>query len=86
MGEGGGALGSTYDPFRLDYEPGESTIDLFGRGHVLISPSQRWCDASPVEAHRLDVYSLEPEGAMLVRPDGFISWRSTEFRPDDLPA
>ena len=22
MGEGGGALGSTYDPFRLDYEPG----------------------------------------------------------------
>src|SRR4051795_10627349 len=22
VGEGGGALGSTYDPFRLDYEPG----------------------------------------------------------------
>ena len=22
MGEGGGTLGSTFDPFRLDYEPG----------------------------------------------------------------
>src|SRR5439155_22644725 len=53
---------------------GRSTLDLFGRGFVLLSPSQAWCDASPVEAQRLDVYGLEPEGALLVRPDGFIAW------------
>jgi 2-polyprenyl-6-methoxyphenol hydroxylase-like FAD-dependent oxidoreductase len=55
---------------------GRSTLDLFSRGFVLISPSQEWCDASPVETHRLDVYSLPPDGAVLVRPDGFVAWRT----------
>ncbi len=68
----------------VDLGGGRSTIDLFGRHFVLISPSERWCAASPVEAHRLEVYGLEPDGAVLVRPDGFIAWRSSDFRPDAL--
>ena len=62
---------------------GRSTLDLLGRGFVLLSPSQAWCDASPVEAHRIaapafaDAYGTGPDGAVFVRPDGFIAWRAT---------
>jgi 2-polyprenyl-6-methoxyphenol hydroxylase-like FAD-dependent oxidoreductase len=63
---------------------GRSTIDLFGRDFVLLSPSEAWCDASPVEAHRLDPYGVGPDGALLVRPDGFVAWRSERFEPDAL--
>jgi 2-polyprenyl-6-methoxyphenol hydroxylase-like FAD-dependent oxidoreductase len=63
---------------------GRSTLDVFGRAFVLLSPSEDWCKASPVEAHRIDVYDTGPEGAVLVRPDGFIAWRSRDFRPQAL--
>ena len=63
---------------------GRSTLDLFGRGFVLLSPSQAWCDASPVEAHLIDApaYGLAPEGASLIRPDGYVAWRTQKLEPE----
>ena len=66
---------------------GRSTLDLFGRGFVLLSASQAWLDASPVEAHRVDAavaerYGIGAEGASLVRPDGFVAWRTRGADPD----
>jgi hypothetical protein len=64
-----------------------STLDLFGRGFVVLSGSQSWCDAARetgIEAHRIDtpafaeLYGTGGEGAVLVRPDGFIAWRARE--------
>jgi 2-polyprenyl-6-methoxyphenol hydroxylase-like FAD-dependent oxidoreductase len=68
----------------VDLGGGRSTLDLFGGGFVLLSPSEAWCDASPVQAHRVDVYGLGAEEAALVRPDGFIAWRAHEVQPDAL--
>jgi putative polyketide hydroxylase len=73
-----------------------STIDLFGRGFVLLTESEPWATAATevadllgieLTAHRigaqfsaaeqwLDVYGISTEGAVLVRPDRFIAWRS----------
>jgi hypothetical protein len=66
---------------------GRSTLDLFGRGFVLLSASQAWLDASPVEAHPVDAavaerYGIGAEGASLVRPDGFVAWRARGADPD----
>ncbi len=64
---------------------GGSTLDLFGRGFVVLSPAEQWCraaEAASVAAHRIkapafaEVYGTGTEGAVLVRPDGFIAWRS----------
>jgi 2-polyprenyl-6-methoxyphenol hydroxylase-like FAD-dependent oxidoreductase len=57
---------------------GRSTLDLLGRDFVLVSPSEQWCAESAVDAQRLDVYGLPPDGALLVRPDGFVAWRTEE--------
>ena len=59
---------------------GRSTLDLFGRGFVLLHGPQ----ATPpdgVAAHELDgpaldTYGLELTGAALIRPDGIVAWRS----------
>jgi 2-polyprenyl-6-methoxyphenol hydroxylase-like FAD-dependent oxidoreductase len=62
-----------------------STLDLFGRGFVLLrAPGPGVDDWAPpgVEAHVIDAegfaeaYGLEPAGASLVRPDGVVGWRS----------
>ncbi|HEY1366610.1 MAG TPA: FAD-dependent monooxygenase [Gaiellaceae bacterium] len=64
-----------------------STLDLFGRDFVLLAGPDGgpWCDAAErasVDAHRIDdarfleAYGLGPAGASLVRPDGFVAWRS----------
>jgi 2-polyprenyl-6-methoxyphenol hydroxylase-like FAD-dependent oxidoreductase len=62
-----------------------STLDLFGRGFVVLSPADRWCSAARtagIDAHRIDAtafvdaYGTGAEGAVLVRPDGFIAWRA----------
>ncbi|MEO5953786.1 MAG: FAD-dependent monooxygenase [Chloroflexia bacterium] len=37
-----------------------------GEGGKLVDPGNRWCEA----------YGVEPDGAVLVRPDGFVAWRA----------
>jgi hypothetical protein len=68
---------------------GRSTLDLFGHEVVLV----RGPDASPTTALRahelprraLDAYGLSPAGAVLVRPDGIVAWRSRAgYRPADV--
>ncbi|MEV4317934.1 FAD-dependent monooxygenase [Actinocrispum sp. NPDC049592] len=61
-----------------------STIELFGRGFVVLTGSQRWIDeasALGLTAHLVGedvtkVYGITPEGAVLVRPDFVIAWRT----------
>ncbi len=60
---------------------GRSTLDLFGRRFVLISATHAWLQGSPVQAQRVDAavgerYGIGVEGATLVRPDGYVAWRS----------
>ncbi|HEX8866252.1 MAG TPA: FAD-dependent oxidoreductase [Lentzea sp.] len=69
-------------------EPGKSTLDLFGRGWVLVADHPQWEEAAQragVQYERLeqlDVFGLSEKGASLIRPDGYIAWRSTDL-PDD---
>jgi 2-polyprenyl-6-methoxyphenol hydroxylase-like FAD-dependent oxidoreductase len=78
-----------------------STLDLFGKGFVLLAGAvgDAWCEAAPkvsssvgveLVAYRVgpagDLVSpqgkwessawISPKGALLIRPDGFIAWRS----------
>jgi len=60
---------------------GQSTIDLFGRGYVLLAgPAWRETPPSGVEVHTikeeqfLEAYGITPSGAVLIRPDGFVEW------------
>ncbi|WP_327001734.1 FAD-dependent monooxygenase [Dactylosporangium sp. NBC_01737] len=69
---------------------GTSTVDLFDRTFVLLTagPGGAWrdaaahCPAVPVACHVLtepgwpDLYGVAPDGAVLVRPDGHVAWRS----------
>jgi 2-polyprenyl-6-methoxyphenol hydroxylase-like FAD-dependent oxidoreductase len=66
--------------------PNRSTLDLFGRGFVVLRPAGAGVDdwAPPgVEAHIVDAngfaeaYGISPGGACLVRPDGIVAWRSS---------
>ena len=68
-----------------------STLDLFERSFVLLSPSHAWCAAAKHAASGLGV-RLHPRvvdddsmgrtvrvsdgGAVLVRPDGHVAWRA----------
>ncbi|MFD4673880.1 FAD-dependent oxidoreductase [Lentzea sp. NPDC058450] len=69
-------------------EPGRSTVDLFGRGWVLVADHPQWQEAAEgltVHCERiehLDLFGLSAKGASLVRPDGYVAWRSTDL-PDD---
>jgi 2-polyprenyl-6-methoxyphenol hydroxylase-like FAD-dependent oxidoreductase len=81
------------DPVELRGRPGGraphlelaegSTLDLLGRGWVLLSaPGSAWSAPKGVEHVEIDVpgfpeaYGIGPEGASLVRPDGVVAWRS----------
>jgi 2-polyprenyl-6-methoxyphenol hydroxylase-like FAD-dependent oxidoreductase len=69
---------------------GTSTIDLFDRGFTLLTagPGSAWRAAAaqspavPVAGHVVteagwpDLYGVAPDGAVLVRPDGHVAWRS----------
>ena len=65
--------------------PDRSTLDLFGRGFVLLRPAspdvEEWAPPG-VEAHVVDAdgfadaYDISSDGACLVRPDGIVGWRS----------
>ena len=81
-GEPSGRPGTRAPHVALD---GGSTLDLFGRGFVVLSPSDVWCraaEAASLMAHRIEApafaeaYGTGTEGAVLVRPDGFIAWRA----------
>jgi 2-polyprenyl-6-methoxyphenol hydroxylase-like FAD-dependent oxidoreductase len=71
---------------------GKSTVDLVRRGWVLLTDSDTWSvrpetPEIPLECHLVDsdefraAFGLRPGGASLIRPDGYIAWRSP-----DLPA
>jgi putative polyketide hydroxylase len=72
-------------------EPGRSTVDLFQRGWVLVADHPQWEEAAAGLAVRyerveqLDVFGLSAKGASLVRPDGYVAWRSVDL-PDDPAA
>jgi hypothetical protein len=72
-----------------------STLDLFGRDFVLLAgfDAEVWCnEAATVAEHfhtRIDVVrlaehralGLRANGALLVRPDGIVAWRSKRGDP-----
>ena len=76
--------------------PGRSTLDLFGRGFVLLRLGEEAPDAAPIDAAArragmpLTVETLcEPEicaryerRLVLVRPDGHVAWRDDALPPD----
>ncbi|MGI5171065.1 FAD-dependent monooxygenase [Spirillospora sp. CA-253888] len=53
---------------RIVARPAEETGET---GEALVDPSGSW----------LEAYGLEPQGAVLVRPDGVVAWRSTGADP-----
>ncbi|AHH99726.1 FAD-dependent monooxygenase [Kutzneria albida] len=69
---------------------GRSTVDLFGRGFVVLTCGAEWVASAgvaadrlgiPLVAHQVDgswpeVYGVSEDGAVLVRPDGYVAWRS----------
>jgi putative polyketide hydroxylase len=77
---------------------GTSTIDLFDHRFVLLTaePGRAWrdaaahCPAVPIDSHVLtepgwpDLYDVSPDGAVLVRPDGHIAWRSRTTSTDPV--
>lgn len=70
---------------------GVSTLDAFGRTWTLLSDDARWTElARGVDAKSStisgedapafrDAYGIEPGGAVLVRPDGVIAWRTVSL-------
>lgn len=78
-----------------------STIDLYGKEFVLLTGPDgvAWEKAAgaaglpvPVKAYRLDAdaaqrHGVKADGALLVRPDGFVAWREptvVEGEPEAL--
>jgi hypothetical protein len=70
---------------------GVSTLDLFGRGFVLLTQDGSWRAPQGVELCHIthpefpETYGIAPDGAVLVRPDGFVAWRakrSEDCAPD----
>jgi len=43
-------------------------------------------DLSPLSASFTDVYGVSDSGAVLIRPDGFVTWRATSMSSDPLAA
>jgi len=84
-----GAPGSR---LRHRWVDGVSTLDLIGPGFSLLTGSPDWDDA----ARALDLpvvriggdwpesVGIDDTGALLVRPDGFIAWRSVKADADSL--
>lgn len=70
---------------------GRSTLDLVGDRLVVLSAAGSWCAAAEdvgIDAHHVgsqafrDAYGTGTDGAVLVRPDGFIAWRARDARED----
>jgi 2-polyprenyl-6-methoxyphenol hydroxylase-like FAD-dependent oxidoreductase len=75
----------------LDAAQKQSTLDLFGRNVVLLAgpdgatwkPAIANCPV-PVDFHQHDIagaYGIASDGAVLVRPDGFVAWRAKTAQP-----
>ncbi|HVW59678.1 MAG TPA: hypothetical protein VHC48_06580 [Puia sp.] len=73
-----------------------SSLDLLGKGFVLITgeEGEKWKEAAAY-FKTVKVYVSEkltgdleilPNGAMLVRPDGFVAWRSRGIKDDPAVA
>jgi 2-polyprenyl-6-methoxyphenol hydroxylase-like FAD-dependent oxidoreductase len=79
-----------------------STLDLLGEGFTVLAglDGQAWADAAdaaakatgaPLALHLkgpevADAYGLEPSGASLIRPDGFVAWRAATAPADPAAA
>ncbi|OHV30870.1 hypothetical protein BCD49_32845 [Pseudofrankia sp. EUN1h] len=77
---------------------GTSTIDLFDQRFVLLTaePGHAWRAAAahatraPVDSHVIPepnwpgLYGVAPDGAVLVRPDGHVAWRSRTSSTDPV--
>jgi hypothetical protein len=73
-----------------------STIDLVGNGFVLLAggKGQAWSANGKLaikthviaDADFASAYGIEDSGAVLVRPDGQVAWRSAAMRPDPQAA
>ena len=78
-----------------------STIDLFGKGFVLLTGAKgaAWGDAArgPASAGHgppalasadewARTYGVDENGAVLVRPDGYVGWRSATAAKDPAAA
>jgi 2-polyprenyl-6-methoxyphenol hydroxylase-like FAD-dependent oxidoreductase len=73
-----------------------STLDLAGKGFVLLAGADggEWVDASrqagALSAHRIQeqdfmrAVNIDEQGALLIRPDGVIGWRSKGGSPDPV--
>ncbi|HEX6461386.1 MAG TPA: FAD-dependent monooxygenase [Thermoleophilaceae bacterium] len=76
------ALPGTRAP-HLWLSEGVSTLDLFRRRMVLLTAAAD-LDVPGVEVHRIDhpefceAYGVGRDGAVLVRPDGYVAWRMPE--------
>ena len=61
-----------------------STVDLFGAGFVLLTGGEVGDVPEGVTAYRVDdeewaaAYGVGAGGAVLVRPDGIVAWRSAD--------
>jgi hypothetical protein len=77
--------------------PDGSVLDLFGpRFTLLTGPDGRdWATAAqrlPLDVHPLPdasacaTYGITPDGAVLVRPDGYVAWRSPTALPEPAAA
>lgn len=79
-GAAAGSIGTRFPHLWLP--SGESTIDLFGTGFVLLTgpDGEAWTRIAPehVSVRRLNTTPprTAADGAVLVRPDGFVAWRS----------
>ncbi|MGB8403624.1 MAG: FAD-dependent monooxygenase [Mycobacterium sp.] len=75
---------------------GVSTLDLVGPSFTLLTADTtgRWAESTPKDVavhvipsdHWADATGLGPDGALLVRPDAFIAWRTETMPPDPAGA
>ena len=74
-----------------------STIDLFGKGFALLASAKgaAWSEAAQplgIKAHAVgddewaEAYGVDESGAVLVRPDGHVGWRSKAAAEDPAAA
>ncbi|TCO50834.1 FAD-dependent monooxygenase [Actinocrispum wychmicini] len=69
---------------------GKSVVELFGRGFVVLTGAQQWVDRATdlgLDAYLVGdevtkTYGIGAEGAVLVRPDFVIAWRSMQGEGD----